>query len=463
MAGASVALAISPQFSIDPRTARFERRWKYDSDRIDFSLERMLKAPFVDTAYIVYDPHDADRRHADMFRRRTRVIDVRLPNAGHPATGAIAQAGLLTDLVLDVVHDRLDIDEVARRMLERHEGNPQFHYVMSGRARGRRARLAHAARAAAMAPWDIGLAAHYASLLSTARRFEEAEIAFARAASIAPDHPLLLYKLTEFHQRRGDVESAIETAERLVTLHSETFRPKLELLRKRQKARGQNWPGVTTLGRRIFGDPELPADGRVTTTASPPPSADSWRRHEALMARRPDGPIDLLLVGDAMAEHWPDELWAPLTVFNFGVKADKTQHALWRLQQLPPASVNCRHALILLGANNMVAGDTTAGIMAGVAAVQAAVVRAAPRAKVYVIATPPCGLGCKLRGEARTKVNAALAGLEGVATIDVAEMLCRGLAEPTASCEGDQAGMSDLGYRRTTILVRRTLERAASH
>jgi tetratricopeptide (TPR) repeat protein len=242
MAGASVALAISPQFSIDPRTARFERRWKYDSDRIDFSLERMLKAPFVDTAYIVYDPHDADRRHADMFRRRTRVIDVRLPNAGHPATGAIAQAGLLTDLVLDVVHDRLDIDEVARRMLERHEGNPQFHYVMSGRARGRRARLAHAARAAAMAPWDIGLAAHYASLLSTARRFEEAEIAFARAASIAPDHPLLLYKLTEFHQRRGDIESAIDTAQRLVTYHSETFRPKLEQLRRRQKPWRLNWP-----------------------------------------------------------------------------------------------------------------------------------------------------------------------------------------------------------------------------
>jgi len=35
LAGASVALAISPQFSIDPRVARFERRWKLDrADRL---------------------------------------------------------------------------------------------------------------------------------------------------------------------------------------------------------------------------------------------------------------------------------------------------------------------------------------------------------------------------------------------------------------------------------------------
>src|SRR5580692_2443694 len=65
MAGASVALAISPQFSIDPRTVQFERRWKADADRIDFALERTLRAPFVETSYIVYDPLDADRRHAD--------------------------------------------------------------------------------------------------------------------------------------------------------------------------------------------------------------------------------------------------------------------------------------------------------------------------------------------------------------------------------------------------------------
>lgn len=80
LAGAGVALAISPQFSIDPRTAEFERRWKLDSERIDYVLERQPPGPFIREAYLVYDPNDADGRHAEMFRRHTRVIDVRLPD-----------------------------------------------------------------------------------------------------------------------------------------------------------------------------------------------------------------------------------------------------------------------------------------------------------------------------------------------------------------------------------------------
>ena len=460
MAGASVALAISPQFSIDPRTARFERRWKHDSDRIDFSLERTLRAPFVETSYIVYDPLDADRRHAELFRRRTRVIDVRLPNVGHPATGAIAESGLLTDLVVDVVNDRLDVSAITRRVLEAHEGSPQHHYVMSGRARLRRNRLAHAARATAMAPEHFGFAAHYASLLAAAGRFEEAQIAFARAAAVAPDHPVLLYKLTEFHERRGDVESAIEVAELLVVLHSETFRPKLEQLRKRQRERPgpfSNWPALTIVGRRIVGDPALPVDVRVTTTPSPPPFVDSWRRHEMLMARRPDGPIDIMLVGDSLVEYWPDELWRPLKVFNFGVKADKTQHALWRLEQLPPDSVDCRHAVILLGTNNLGAGDTADGIAAGVAAVVAAVVRIAPRAKLHVIATPPCGPGLEFRSDVRLKANATLASLQGFETINLDFVLARDGASRREHYNEDRIHLSDAGYARIADLVRSRL------
>jgi tetratricopeptide (TPR) repeat protein len=457
MAGATVALAISPQFSIDPRTARFERRWKSDSDRIDFSLERTQTAPFVETAYIVYDPFDPDRRHAELFRRRTRVVDVRLPNVGHPATGAIAEAGLLTDLVVDVVNDRLDVDQMTRRVLQAHDGSPQFHYVMSGRARGGRMRLAHAARAAAMAPEHFGFAAHYASLLSAARRFEEAQIAFARAAAVAPDHPVLLYKLAEFHQRRGDFESAIEAAELLVVLHSETFRPKLEQLRKRQRERGRpfsNWPALTVAGRRIAGNPALPVDVRVTTTPSPPPFVESWRRHETLMARRPDGPFDLMLVGDSLVEYWPDELWEPLDIFNFGVKADKTQHVLWRLEQLPPGSLDCRHAVILLGANNLGAGDTATGIAAGVAAVVAGAVRAAPKARITVIATPPCGPDGQFRADVRLKANKALAGLEGFEMITIDEALLPDAEAGSPNYQLDGTHFSDSGYRLLTKLVR---------
>jgi tetratricopeptide (TPR) repeat protein len=453
LVGAATALAISPQFSIDPRRAKFEQRWKNDSDRIDFILERKLKAPFVSTAYVVYDPHDADKRHADLFRQHTRVIDVPLPDVGHPATGPIAEAGLLSDLLEDFVADRLDIDRLAQQMLAARETSPHFHYVMSMRAQTLASQIAHAGRAAAMAPGQLGFVAHHASLLALADRFAEAHIAFARAAAIAPDHPVLLNKLIEFHERRGDWDGAIETAERLVQLHSESFRPRLEQLRlaRQRRSKRPRWRVLTLFGRHSAGDPSLPLDVRVTTTPSPPPFVESWRRHEALMVTRPSGAFDLFLVGDSLVEFWPEDLWAPLRIFNFGVRADKTQHALWRLEQLPAGSVECSHAVILLGANNLGADDTADGIAAGVAAVVAGVVRVAPKAKVWAIATPPCGADLQFRAEVRLRANQMLAAFESFETVNVDAALTE--SGDALSYDPDGIHFSRAGYERLTSSV----------
>ena len=75
--GASEALALSPQFSIDPLVTPFEQRWAPHSARISFALERSWREQFVPRAYVVYDPYDRDRRHVEMFRGETAVIDIR--------------------------------------------------------------------------------------------------------------------------------------------------------------------------------------------------------------------------------------------------------------------------------------------------------------------------------------------------------------------------------------------------
>jgi hypothetical protein len=306
-----------------------------------------------------------------------------------------------------------------------------------------------------MAPWDIGLATHYASLLSTAGRLAEAQIAFARAATIEPDHPVLLNHLTHFYQRRGDLEGAIEVAEILVSLHSRAFGPRLDQLRRlrdRLSDRRFGWPNVTIAGRCVVGARSLPLDVRLTTTPSPPPFVESWRRHEALMAARPETEIDIFLVGGSLAECWPSDLWAPLSVLNFGVKADKTQHTLWRLEQLPAASVNCRHAVILLGTNNLEANDTVAGIAAGVAAVVAGIVRVAPHAKVWVIGTPPVRPeGREFRSNARRRANAAVAGTSGFGTIDVDRVLAASGRTLCYEPDGIHLGKSE--YKRLTEAV----------
>jgi hypothetical protein len=67
--------------------------------------------------------------------------------------------------------------------------------------------------------------------------------------------------------------------------------------------------------------------------------------------------------------------------------------------------------------------------IAGVAAVAPAIVRAAPRVKVHVIATPPCGTQFGFRVDVWQKANKALASLEGFETHDVDA----GLTAPTGA------------------------------
>ena len=107
-AGAEAALAISPQFSLDPHVVRFERRWETPARTIDFALERNWTPPFVATSYILYDPRNLDRRHVALFAKRGRVVRVPVPDSGHSAAFFLADCGLLQRAVLDVARDTFD-------------------------------------------------------------------------------------------------------------------------------------------------------------------------------------------------------------------------------------------------------------------------------------------------------------------------------------------------------------------
>jgi tetratricopeptide (TPR) repeat protein len=222
----------------------------------------------------------------ELYRRHTRVVDVLLPDVGHPATGPIAEAGLLEELAMDFIYDRLDIQHFTRRVLREHVASPHRHYVLSQRATLTRTRVAEAGEAAALAPDNFGYVSHHASLLTAAGRFEEAQAAFARAATLMPDHPVLLFKLTEFHERRGDLDRAIGLAGELVARHSQTFQPRLDQLQARQR-RELGWMNVVRRVSSRLGLRHCPQPVPAETVSEPPPAArldepqTSWRIERA--------------------------------------------------------------------------------------------------------------------------------------------------------------------------------------
>jgi len=107
--GAHAALALSPQYSLDPRKVPFETRWAADQRRIRFHEEidgRIAGGPRM---ILAYDPMiEADRRHAELFAAATPVELLPLPRAGHPVGGFLNDIRLLRTLVFDALDGSLD-------------------------------------------------------------------------------------------------------------------------------------------------------------------------------------------------------------------------------------------------------------------------------------------------------------------------------------------------------------------
>jgi lysophospholipase L1-like esterase len=179
----------------------------------------------------------------------------------------------------------------------------------------------------------------------------------------------------------------------------------------------------------------------------------SWRRHDTLVGEIPLDRIDLMIVGDSLAEYWPGELWAPWRVFNFGIAADKTQHAIWRLDQIEKEIVADR-MLVVLGTNNLGAGDTPEGIVAGIRAVVRRLAELARDATIVVLEVPPCGPGFDFRGADRKLVNRLLRQAAFARTINIDEAMTNGFSETSARYLPDNIHFSAGGYETATALVR---------
>ena len=469
--GAQAALALSPQFSIDPGVVPFEDRWLDDAKVIDFALERSWAVPFVDVAYIPFDPHDRDKRHVELFASRTHVVPIDLPNAGHPVTGFLAEIGLLQQAVLELASGTFDPVAYRRAARARRKGSAQFHSALASRARDPARQVALYQRALEIAPdepWilmDLGLA------LCSLGKIAEARAACARAVTLRPGDPVLLCRDSEFYNRAGHWERAAAVMRdiirrfpavpayeaRLAMLESLIKGERLHrasLSRDVRETPRRRWSSTIRKWIPPRGDGQrLPIELRVTTTPSPPPFATSWRRHELLMQKLPQRPIDLMLVGDSLMQYWPSSCWDPLVVFNFGIAADKTQHTLWRLDRLYPRQIDTCGALVMLGTNNLGADDGPEAIYTGVEAVVKRLARIAPSAPVYVVGIPPCGPDFAFRDADRRRANQLLSASKLFRAIDVDEIITTGFDPNCTNYMDDHIHLSEDGYRVLTRFI----------
>ncbi len=212
--GAQVALALSPQFSLDPRRAPFERRWVADQRRIRFL--RHIDGAFqpASETLIAYDPALApDRQHAELIAREIDVTSLPLPHAGHPVGGFLSDAGLLRSLALGALDGTF---EAERFLADAHRRRSRSAHWLANLAEAQptwrhRCSIGLSARAVTLAPDHASLHAAHARCLARAGRFEEAVGAHRQAIAREPivDY---LWGLSQTLHASGDLTAALDVA-----------------------------------------------------------------------------------------------------------------------------------------------------------------------------------------------------------------------------------------------------------
>lgn len=175
-AGAHAALAISPQYSIDPAKAPFEKRWPADGRRIQWRAE--LDGPITSAIrpVVVYDPASDDRLHRDLIVRDIDIDEIALPYSGHPAATYMLEVGLLVSLVFGVLEGTADVRTFQREGRQRRRGSTAYlcHLAERQPASRQATAIALARRAVEQNPDSAIAGVTLARLLTAAGRHEEA-------------------------------------------------------------------------------------------------------------------------------------------------------------------------------------------------------------------------------------------------------------------------------------------------
>ncbi|WP_267355726.1 MULTISPECIES: GDSL-type esterase/lipase family protein [unclassified Methylobacterium] len=172
------------------------------------------------------------------------------------------------------------------------------------------------------------------------------------------------------------------------------------------------------------------------------------------------GTLDILLVGDSLAEHWPAYAWHPWGIYSLGVGGDLTQHILWRLDQIVWGTCRPKRILIAAGTNNLLFGENHADVASGIEAIAERLVAVHPAAELFVLLPPPFGLDLRRADEERQRLKARLNAWCGHRLIDADAALLAGGRQSSPNYQPDLVHLTARGYEGLTDVARAACERA---
>ncbi|WP_156395781.1 hypothetical protein [Bosea sp. Leaf344] len=218
--GAQLALALAPQYSVDPRKAPFETRWPR-ARRVRWLSELSGPLSADVPAIIVYDSAmQLERQHVDLIAGEMPIQRVALPNSGHHIGAYLAECGLLGAFALGAVNGELDLASLRQEARQRRRRSPHRLMAISQKAfkRAPEAGILIARRAVDLAPNANFAWTNLGILLGRARRWQDAIKAHEKSVACDPRHSLAYIPLAIAFRESGDLPAALgalKTAESL--------------------------------------------------------------------------------------------------------------------------------------------------------------------------------------------------------------------------------------------------------
>lgn len=165
-------------------------------------------------------------------------------------------------------------------------------------------------------------------------------------------------------------------------------------------------------------------------------------------ARAKQGHVDLVYIGDSIVGSWKwdgeprrNHYYAKRNGVVLGISGDRTEQALWRLQNGNVDGISPKLAIVMIGQNN---GPFNTGeeIGAGVTAIVNTLREKLPTTKILVLAIFP-------RGEKPTPERAVLATANGIASklADGKAGVLPGRQPPVPAAGRDHSGVPDARLR----------------
>lgn len=216
---ANAVLALSPQWTVDPKLVPWENRWLQDAHRIRWleSLRGPVRCGI--RPIVVYDPHlTLDRRHAEHIAADTPSTLVSAPYGGHPVTTFLGEVGILQEMIADLLHDRFDPAAITQAIRSRRASSSIYLGGLAERQPATRPRTAIAlARTAKLVRPDSPLAMlSLARTLTKTDNHEEA-IALHREIALATGRmPIYLTHFAEALWQANSKEEAVTIAQEVV-------------------------------------------------------------------------------------------------------------------------------------------------------------------------------------------------------------------------------------------------------